>query len=99
MQMPDEVALTPHDRLLNTSHPFVVSQDIRTFKKCDPVNQFRAENTAMLIDINTDQNFSDDKDTYYEAVASQEEIYLEKTEEEVRSILISDNLPHAQLNG
>ncbi len=53
----------------------------------------------MLIDINTDQNFSDDKDTYYEAVASQEEIYLEKTEEEVRSILISDNLPHAQLNG
>jgi hypothetical protein len=46
----------------------------------------------MLIDINTDQGFSDDRDAYYEAVASQEEIYLEETEEEVRSILISYNL-------
>lgn len=53
----------------------------------------------MLIDINTDQSFSDDKDAYYEAVASQEEIYLEETEEEARSILISDNLPQAQFNG
>jgi hypothetical protein len=42
-----------------------------------------------LIDI--DQCFSDGNDACYEAVASQEEIYLEETEEEVRSILISNN--------
>jgi len=53
----------------------------------------------MLININTDQNSLDEKDAYYEGVASQEEIYLEETEEEVRSILISDSRPPAQLNG
>jgi len=31
-----------------------------------------------------------DTEAYYEAVASQEEIYLEETEEELRAILISD---------
>ena len=30
-------------------------------------------------------------DAYYEAVASQEEIYLEETEEELRAIFISDD--------
>jgi hypothetical protein len=30
---------------------------------------------------------------YYEAVASQEEIYLEETEEELRMILVFDDLP------
>ena len=53
----------------------------------------------MLIDINTDQEFSEDKDAYYEAVASQEEIYLEETEEEVRSILTADSRNRATLNG
>jgi hypothetical protein len=57
------------------------------------------ENAAMLIDINTDQEFSEDKDAYYEAVASQEEIYLEETEEEVRSILTADTRNRATLNG
>ena len=32
-------------------------------------------------------------DAYYEAVASQEEIYLEETEEEVRAILVFDDTP------
>jgi hypothetical protein len=63
----------------------------------DRPNQSTTENTAML--INTDQSSLDEKDAYYEAVASQEEIYLEETEEEVRSILISDSRPPAQLNG
>jgi len=36
-------------------------------------------------DIPTDTN------AYYEAVASQEEIYLEEAEEEVRAIFTSDN--------
>jgi hypothetical protein len=53
----------------------------------------------MLIDINTDQVFSDDNDAYYEAVASQEEIYLEETEEEVRSSLISYNLTKTNFSG
>jgi hypothetical protein len=57
------------------------------------------ENAAMLIDINTDQEFSEDKAAYYETVASQEEIYLEETEEEVRSILTADSRNRATLNG
>src|ERR1700752_2005079 len=57
------------------------------------------ENAAMLIDINTDQELSEDKDAYYEAVASQEEIYLEETEEEERSILTADRQNRATLNG
>jgi hypothetical protein len=76
-----------------------VARPARHLGMSDRPNQSTTENTAMLIDINTDQSFSDDKDAYYEAVASQEEIYLEETEEEVRSILISDSLPEAQLNG
>jgi hypothetical protein len=44
---------------------------------------------AMSININTDKNIPIDADAYYERVASQEEIYLEETEEELRAILIS----------
>jgi hypothetical protein len=33
---------------------------------------------------------------YYEAVASQEETYLEETEEELRMILVFDDLPPSQ---
>jgi hypothetical protein len=43
----------------------------------------------MLIDLGG--CFSDDRDACYEAVAGQEEIYLEEIEEQVRSVLISDN--------
>jgi len=40
-------------------------------------------------------NIPTDTDAYYEAVASQEEIYLEETEEELRAIFISDDpSPH-----
>jgi len=53
----------------------------------------------MLIDIKSDQYSSDDNDACYEAVASQEEIYLEETEEEVRSILISYKPTRAKLDG
>ena len=55
------------------------------------MNPSTAEKAGMLIDIDIGQGFSDDKEAYYEAVASQEEIYLEETEDEVRSVLISDN--------
>ncbi|HEX3661712.1 MAG TPA: hypothetical protein VHU89_09790 [Acidobacteriaceae bacterium] len=53
----------------------------------------------MLIDIQPDHGSSDDKDAYYEQVAGQEEIYLEKTEEELRSNLISDTVNRAELSG
>lgn len=53
----------------------------------------------MMIDIDTDAGLSDDQVAYYEAVASQEEIYLEETEEEVRSILISYDPTQPKLNG
>jgi len=40
-------------------------------------------------------NIPTDGDAYYEAVASQEEIYLEETEEELRAIFTSDDpSPH-----
>ena len=47
-----------------------------------------------IFDIN-DISMSIDTDACYEAVASQEELYLEETEEELRMILESDEIPFA----
>jgi hypothetical protein len=47
--------------------------------------------TAMYILDNSDKRISTDTDVYFETVASQEEIYLEETEEELRMILESDD--------
>jgi len=44
----------------------------------------------MAINTNEDKRIPSDTDADAEAVASQEEIYLEETEEEVRAILTSD---------
>ena len=41
----------------------------------------------MSINMSKDQNIPTDTESYYEMVASQEEIYLEETEEELRAIL------------
>lgn len=43
----------------------------------------------MSININDNKNIPTDTDACYEEVASQEELYLEKTEEEVVAILTS----------
>ena len=43
----------------------------------------------MSINANNDKNIPVDTDACYEEVASQEELYLEKTEEEVVAILNS----------
>jgi hypothetical protein len=40
-----------------------------------------------------DEDIPIGSETYYEAVASQEETYLEETEEELRMILVFDDLP------
>lgn len=45
----------------------------------------------MPIDMNDDENTQPDPDDYYESLASQEEIYLEETEEELREILIFED--------
>jgi hypothetical protein len=45
----------------------------------------------MLIHESNDKSIGSDTDAYYEAVASQEEIYLEENEEELRAILESDD--------
>ncbi len=45
----------------------------------------------MLISKNDDEIIPTDAEACDEKVASQEEIYLEETEEELRAILISDN--------
>jgi hypothetical protein len=47
--------------------------------------------TAMSINESSVKNIPTDMEACYEAVASQEEIYLEETEEERRVILVSDN--------
>jgi len=46
--------------------------------------------TTMSI-YKSDESFPTDTEAYYEVVASQEEIYLEEVEEELRAILIFDN--------
>jgi hypothetical protein len=43
-----------------------------------------------------DENLSTDMEVYYEIVASEEEIYLEETEEEVIEVLETDNPPSSQ---
>jgi hypothetical protein len=45
----------------------------------------------MSINMSNGKNIPNDTDAYYEAVASQEEIYLEETEERLRAILISED--------
>jgi hypothetical protein len=47
----------------------------------------------MRLYDNGDRDIPIDSDACYEVVASQEEIYLEETEEELRMILESDDLP------
>jgi hypothetical protein len=45
----------------------------------------------MTINTNNDKNIPIETEAYYEALASQEEVYLEETEEEVHAILTSDD--------
>ena len=47
--------------------------------------------TTIFTYESNDENISDNTEAYYEKAASQEEIYLEETEEEIRMILISDD--------
>jgi len=54
----------------------------------------------MSININNDENIPIDTEAYYETVASQEEIYLEEVEEELRAILVfSDPSPSGNDSG
>lgn len=48
---------------------------------------------TVLIFENNDKNLPTGAEAYYEAIASQEEIYLEDREDEVRVILESDEAP------
>lgn len=50
----------------------------------------------MAINTNKDENIPTDTEACYETLASQEEIYLEETEEEVRAILTSDDQSPSQ---
>jgi hypothetical protein len=54
---------------------------------------WKGEMTAMCTYDGNDKNISVGTDVYYEEQASQEEIYLEETEEELRMILESDDPP------
>ena len=50
---------------------------------------------AVSINMDINKDVPADIDAHYEAVASQEALYLEETEEEVRAILISQEpSPH-----
>ena len=48
----------------------------------------------MAIESNNEEIFQIDSESYYEERATVEEIYLEETEEELRSKLISDTPPN-----
>ena len=50
----------------------------------------------MTINTNDGTNVPIEAENRYETLAGQEEIYLEETEEEVRAILISDDLSPAK---
>ncbi|NUQ27442.1 MAG: hypothetical protein HOQ35_02855 [Acidobacteriaceae bacterium] len=50
----------------------------------------------MDIYASTDETILIQTDTYYEEQASQEEVYLEQTEEELRMILCEDDSPSPQ---
>ena len=50
----------------------------------------------MDIYASTDETILIQTDTYYEEQASQEEVYLEETEEELRMILCADDSPSPQ---
>jgi hypothetical protein len=45
----------------------------------------------MSINMSNEKNIPTVTDAYYETVASEEEIYLEETEEELRAVLTSDD--------
>jgi hypothetical protein len=52
----------------------------------------------MSIDKSNNENIPAHTKAYYEELASQEELYLEETEEEVRAILISDDPSMTETN-
>jgi hypothetical protein len=49
--------------------------------------------TSMFVYETSDEDISTNAEAYYETLASQEEIYLEETEEELRMILESCDPP------
>jgi hypothetical protein len=55
--------------------------------------------TTIFIYESNDENLPTDTGDYCEAVASQEEIYLEETEEEIRMILTYDDPPLSEETG
>jgi hypothetical protein len=52
----------------------------------------------MSINMSKDKNIPTDTEAYYETVASQEEVYLEEREEELRAILTSYDSSPSQNN-
>jgi hypothetical protein len=53
----------------------------------------------MSIYKSNDESIPTDTEAYYEAVASQEEIYLEETEEELRAILVCEDPAPSDVTG
>src|SRR4051812_5467607 len=53
---------------------------------------------SMSTNTTNDKNIPEDPESYYEALASQEEIYLEETEEELRAMLRSKDSAPSESN-
>lgn len=53
----------------------------------------------MTMNMNNDENIPVEPENGYETLASEEEIYLEETEEEIRAILTSDDQSLAKTTG
>jgi len=53
------------------------------------IERLAERKSTMATEINRNAAITSNDDSYYEKIASEEEIYLEESEEEVRSLLIS----------
>jgi hypothetical protein len=70
------------------SEPTIVPERMRS--SVNSIRRSGRKENPMAIESNSDEVVRTYSESYYEELASSEEIYLEETEEELRSELISD---------
>jgi hypothetical protein len=70
---------------------------LRCFTDAD-YTELTMRGKSMSTNTTNDKNIPEDPESYYEALASQEEIYLEETEEELRVMLSSKDSAPSESN-
>jgi hypothetical protein len=71
------------------SEPTIVPERMRS--SVSSIRRSGRKENPMAIENNSDEVIPTPNESYYEELACSEEIYLEETEEELRSALISDS--------